>query len=81
MTTSEWYTTVHAGRGPYTMPPRGPWRGEDAAYDAMARWRGRVGHMAGTICAAHSVGLAGPYSTRRAARAADISTARAIRAI
>ena len=75
MTASGWYTILHAGSGPYTMPPRGPWSSEDEALDALDRWSDRVGHLAGMIIAAHTVRLAGPYPTRERARRADISTA------
>lgn len=70
-----WYTTVSFGSGPYAMPPRGPWRSIAEAEDAIERWEDRVAHLAGTIRAAHSVRLVGPYRTRHAARQADISTA------
>ena len=70
---SGWYTIVRFGSGPYPMPPRGPWKGEEAARAAMDRWRARVGWMAGTIVAAHGVQIVGPYRTREIARGADIS--------
>jgi hypothetical protein len=41
--------------------------------NALARWRQRAGHLAGTAEAAHSIRVAGPYSTRARARRADIS--------
>jgi hypothetical protein len=71
----DWYTIVWAGSGPYTMPPRGPWKRLDDAYDALARWRTRAGHLTGTIEAAHNVRVVGPFATRAQAREADISTA------
>ena len=72
-TPHEWYTTVRFGSGPYPMPPRGPWKSLDEAHAAMDRWRARVGSLAGTIIAAHHIEIVGPYKSRRAARAADIS--------
>ena len=68
-----WFTTVSSGSGPYTMPPSGPWYGRDAALAAMEGWRGRAGYLAGTIAAAHSVAVVGPFRSRAEARAADIS--------
>ena len=68
--TSGWYGYSRAGSGPYRMPPRGPWSSESEAQDALDRWRESVGSIAGTVEAAHSIRLAGPYRTRAAARRA-----------
>ena len=72
-----WWTTVSFGGALVTAYrtdwPRGPWRSREAAEAAMGRWRTRVGSLAGTIMAAHSVRLVGPFPTRDAARGVDVS--------
>lgn len=67
-----WWTTVGFGGTP---TPRGPWHSRADAEDAVARWEERTGSEAGTLLAAHSVRIQGPYSTRAAARDGDISEA------
>ena len=68
-----WYRIVAWGTGPYRMPPTGPWPSAGEADAALQRWRERAGDMAGTIEAAHSVRVYGPYASRREARQGDIS--------
>ena len=69
-----WFSILRWGHcNAYPMPPRGPYRGRREALEALGRWRERAGSLAGTIEAAHSVRLAGPFATRAAARNADIS--------
>jgi len=70
-----WYAVATFGSGPYAMPPRGPWNCISDAEDAIARWRERAGSLAGTIAAAHTVRLVGPFHTRSEALDADISDA------
>ena len=70
---NDWYIIVRSGSGPYPMPPRGPFDGIDAAEDAIERWRSKVGSLAGTIMAAHSIRIYGPYCTRHEAMSGDIS--------
>jgi len=60
----EWWVCATFGTGPYRMPPRGPWRGRRTAELALDRWAQHAGYLAGTITAAHSVRLRGPYRTR-----------------
>lgn len=69
----EWHAIVRWGQGPYRMPPRGPYRTRGEAEAALDRYAERMGSLWGTIQAAHSVRVYGPYPTRDAARRADIS--------
>jgi hypothetical protein len=70
---SGWFTTVSWGSGPYPLPPRGPWHTREEAEAAWSRWAARVGSLAGTIIAAHSARIVGPFPSRRLAQWADIS--------
>jgi hypothetical protein len=70
----DWYAIVTFGSGNLKIRlPRGPWRGEQNAKDALAAWRVRVGPMAGTIEAARCVRIVGPFCTAYHAKSADIS--------
>ena len=69
---SEWYTVVWIGD---CDAPRGPWRTTAEARAALGRWSERLGWEAGSVEAACTVRIVGPYDTRAAARRADISTA------
>lgn len=71
-----YYTFVRFGSDP--MPARGPFKSIEEAEEAMERFRYRHGHLAGTWVASGSVRLVGPFATRKAAREADISTARSV---
>jgi hypothetical protein len=53
--------------------PCGPWKSEADAEASLGRWRYRKGAEAGSIEAASSLRIAGPFPTRDAARSADIS--------
>ena len=78
-TNRSWYTILtYGGRGVAECGrsiPSGPWRSREDTLAAFHGWYERAGQHAGTVCAAPAVRLAGPYSTRRAARDADISSA------
>ena len=67
-----WHAIVWVGR-PRISPPRGVYRSREEAEHALALWRSRVGHLAGTLESVHNVRIQGPYSSRARARAADIS--------
>jgi len=67
-----WYAVV--SWGPHYDGPCGPYRSYGEAREALGRWSNRKGAEAGTIMAAASVRIYGPYGTRAAARKADIST-------
>lgn len=69
--THDWFTVVSFGGN--AGAPRGPWRGQDVAREALGRWQDRMGAEAGTAMAAHSIRIVGPFCTRIAAQAADIS--------
>lgn len=68
-----WYRAVWSGTpNCYLMPPKGAYKGLDAALEAIERWYDRVGNMTATMAvAAHSVVLRG-YETRAQARDGDI---------
>ena len=68
----DWYTIVHCGSDP--QPAKGPFRTVGEAEEAMQRFRGRHGYLAGTFLAAGATHIAGPFRTRQQARGADIST-------
>ena len=70
MASHDWFTTVGFGGNP---APTGPWHGEDAAGEALDRWAARTRWQAGTLQAAHSIRIVGPFCTREAARRTDIS--------
>jgi hypothetical protein len=77
MTTNGWWTVVSHGGAMVRVYkanwPRGPWTSQNAAESAVARWRRRTGANAGTIEAAHSLQVVGPFQTRQVARNVDIS--------
>ena len=66
-----WYKILTAGQ--HYDGPRGPFRSRDDAETALSAWRERKGCLAGTIEAASSLRIAGPYPSRTIARNADIS--------
>ena len=68
---STWYTVVT--RGTDCTVPRGPWQSTADAYEAIARWKVRRGHLAGTELDTATARLVGPFASRDLARAADIS--------
>jgi len=72
-----WYTVVSSGaNAPYpTDWPRGPWKSEAEAAQALGQWAMRR-HLCdtwATIQAAHNVRIVGPFRTRAIARSADVS--------
>lgn len=67
-----WWTIHRWGwYGPLDIasPPVGPWRSEDEARDALARWVRRAGADGGSAVAAMNIRVAGPFGTRAQARA------------
>lgn len=68
---TEWWTTVSFGA--LYDGPSGPWKSEEAAAGAMSHWRDRKGADAGSIEAASSLRVVGPFRSRAIARQADIS--------
>jgi hypothetical protein len=66
-----WYKILTVGQ--HYDGPRGPYRSRDDAETALAVWRERKGCLAGSIEAASSLRITGPYPTRAVARDADIS--------
>lgn len=66
-----WWTILTFGS--HYDGPRGPYPSEEAACDALDRWRSRKGSDAGSIEAASSLRIAGPFKSRSIARQADIS--------
>lgn len=69
--TAKWWTAVSFGSS--YDGPRGPWLGKQAAERAVSAWRARKGAEAGSIEAASSLRIVGPFATRAIARNADIS--------
>ena len=70
----KWFTYVKFGSAP--GPAVGPFNSIADAESAMDRFLARHGYLAGTYLASGSIRLVGPFATRKAARNADISTAR-----
>lgn len=70
----KWFTVVCFGS---CTVPRGPWKSEDDAFDAINRWCAYIGQDADTLLAATNARLV-VCDTRAKARAADISTAKNI---
>lgn len=68
---SQWWTILTWGG--FYDGPRGPFHSETEAEDALGRWRDRKGAEAGSIEAASSLRVAGPFANRKTARSADIS--------
>lgn len=66
-----WFAVVSVGTK--YKGPRGPFRSREEADEAVRRWSAREGYLGGSILAAASVRVYGPYATRRAAKRADIS--------
>jgi len=64
-----WLTTVGFGGNP---APKGPWRTTDEARESLRRWVRREGADAASLIAAHTIRVHA-YTTREAARSADIS--------
>lgn len=67
----DWWTVVSFGGD--GGAPAGPWRGETAAREAFGRWQDRQGAAAGTLIAAHTLRIVGPFCSRSKAQDADIS--------
>jgi len=79
MTNDGWYTVVSNGGALVTAYPtdwpRGPWKSEAEAEEALDRWveRRDLADLWGTIQAAHNIRVVGPFRTREIARQVDIS--------
>lgn len=72
MQKQQWFTTGIMGRRHGL--PRGPWRTVEEAQASCDRWATRKGAGAGSLLAAGSARILGPFASRRSARHdADIS--------